>query len=62
MEAVLNEKWNSNFAYDLEKNIPNSWTTSTIYLKFFLENNEDSRKKIFFIAGTYIKKIIFTNC
>lgn len=56
MEAVLNEKWNSNFAYDLEKNIPNSWTTSTIYLKFFLENNQDSRKKIFFLAGTYIKK------
>ena len=57
MEIVLNEKWNSNSSYDLENNIPNSWTTGTIYLKYFLENNQDSPKKIFFLAGTYIKKI-----
>ena len=57
MESILNEKWNSNSAYNLEKNIPNSWTTSTIYLKYFLENNQDSSRKIYFLAGTYIKKI-----
>ena len=57
MEAVLNEKWNTNTSYNLEKKIPNSWTSSTIYLKYFLENNQDTLKKIFFLGGTYIKKI-----
>ncbi len=57
METILNEKWNSNSDFNLEKDIPDRWTTSTIYLKYFLDNNKDTSKKIFFLAGTYIKKI-----
>ncbi len=57
METILNEKWNKNTSYNLEKKIPNSWTSSTIYLKYFIENNQDTLKKIFFLGGTYIKKI-----
>jgi len=57
MENILNQKWTTNTNFNLEKNIPNSWTTSTIYLRYFLENNQDTTKKIFFLAGTYIKKI-----
>jgi hypothetical protein len=38
--------------------IPNTWTTSTIYLKFTLENPLDSAKRIYFLSGTYIKRVL----
>jgi signal transduction histidine kinase len=38
--------------------IPNTWTTSTIYLKFTLENTLDSAKRIYFLSGTYIKRVL----
>ena len=57
VETILHKKWSPNSNFNLGKNIPNSWTTSTIYLKYFIENAQDTSKKIFFLAGTYIKKI-----
>ena len=41
--------------YNLRRYIPISWITKTIYLRFTLANSSDSAKKIFFIAGTYVR-------
>ena len=41
--------------YNLSRYIPISWITKTIYLRFTLANSSDSAKKIFFIAGTYVR-------
>ena len=38
--------------------IPNTWTTSNIYLKFALKNPLDSAKRIYFLSGTYIKRVL----
>ena len=41
--------------YNLSRYIPIGWITKTIYLRFTLANSSDSAKKIFFIAGTYVR-------
>ena len=57
IEKILDNNWIAQSNFNPIINIPNSWITSTIYLKFVLKNHEDSAKKIYFIAGTYIKNV-----
>lgn len=47
--------WKPLEQYKDKKYIPNAWITKPIFLKFTLFNNCDTAKKVFFIAGTYIR-------
>lgn len=55
--TILNAAWHPLNNFNTNEYIPNAWITNTIYLKFTLENRKDTAKKVYFIAGTYIRNI-----
>ena len=57
-EKILENKWFLQSNFNPIVYIPNTWTTSSIYLKFTLENPLDSAKRIYFLSGTYIKRVL----
>lgn len=38
-------------------NIPNSFVDRSVYIKFFIRNNEDTALNVYFFGGTYIKHL-----
>ena len=52
---IPDNAWQPLERYKNLKYIPNTWITKSIYLKFTLLNNNDTSKKVYFIAGTYIR-------
>ena len=57
-EKILDNKWFLQSNLNPIFYIPNTWTTSSIYLKFTLENPVDSAKRIYFLSGTYVKRVL----
>ena len=55
--SVLPAPWQPLSNFDSSKYIPNKWITKATYLKFRLANSDTITKKIYFIAGYYIRKI-----
>ncbi|MCW3089627.1 MAG: putative signal transduction histidine kinase [Ferruginibacter sp.] len=56
-ENITKQAWQPLTNFNLNKYIPNSWITKPIFLKFTLENRGDSLKKIYFITGTYVRRM-----
>ncbi len=55
--SILNGNWKPTSHLIVNNYIPNTWITSSVYLKFTLENGNDSARKVYFIAGIYIRSI-----
>ncbi|MEP7141558.1 MAG: 7TM diverse intracellular signaling domain-containing protein [Ferruginibacter sp.] len=51
------DAWKPLSSINTDKYIPNAWITKPIYLKFTLENNSDTAKIVYFIAGTYVRSM-----
>jgi len=54
---LINVSWQPLSRFTTKKYIPNDWITKAIFLKFTLQNGSDTARKVYFIAGTYIRSI-----
>src|ERR671912_177783 len=43
-------------AYNVKQFLPDSWLTSTLFLKFTVKNSSDSLVRFYFLAGNYVRK------
>ena len=43
-------------AYNVKQFLPDSWLTSTLFLKFTVKNSSDTMVRFYFLAGNYVRK------